>query len=137
MIEYSKKSLLIDTSVWIDLFEKGDDAINRLIMGTSICCHPFVIGEISVGNLGNRHEFVSALHTIRQLNIIPELKVLKFISEKKLYGRGIGYIDCHLLASVISVPRTLVWTLDKKFHSAAVQLGVAYTSDFAIEKFFL
>ena len=135
-MEFSEKSLFIDTSIWIDLFEKGNDAINRLIMGPSVCCHPFVIGEISVGNLGNRNEFISALHTIRQLNIIPEMKVLKFIREKKLYGRGIGYIDCHLLASVISVPHTVVWTIDKKFHSAASQLGVAYTSDVAIEKFF-
>jgi hypothetical protein len=42
-----------------------------------------------------------------------------------LYGRGVGWIDIHLLASAI-VGRLRLWTADPRFAGVAKELGVAY-----------
>lgn len=80
----SSYSLLVDTSVWIDLFEKGNDAIDRVMSEPNVLCHPFIIGELSVGNLGNRHKLIAALQSISQAKIMFEFDVLKLIRAKKL-----------------------------------------------------
>lgn len=77
-------------------------------------CHPFIVGEFSVGNLAGRQDFIEALKTVEKLEIIDDDKVLEFNLKKKLYSRGIGYIDYHLVASAYSIPNTLIWTHDKR-----------------------
>jgi hypothetical protein len=41
-----------------------------------------------------------------------------------LTGRGIGYVDAHLLAAAI-IDGALLWTFDASLHRIAVELGVA------------
>ena len=124
----SVKSLLIDTSVWIEFLEKQARAIDSLIPNGALRCHPFVIGELVVGDLGRRTTLISALKAVRQLHVVKDADVVEFVRDKKLAGRGIGYIDCHLLASVYFERQTYLWTSDKRLRSAAVELGVAYPS---------
>lgn len=118
--------VLVDTSVWIDLIGQGKDVIHRVISEPNACCHPFVIGEFAVGNLGNRHKIIKLLKKMYKARVIAEDEVLNLVRNKKLYGRGIGYIDCHLLASAYFVPGTSIWTLDKRLYIAADELGVAF-----------
>ena len=54
-------------------------------------------------------------------------EVLFFIERNYLMGRGIGYIDAHLLASVTLSGAAGIWTIDRKLNSVAVQLGLAQT----------
>lgn len=122
-------STLVDTSVWIDLFEKGRDSFFNVAVHPNSRCHPFVVGEFAVGNLGGRHDFIDALKTVEKLSIIDDDTVLEFIIEKKLHSRGIGYIDCHLLASAYFLPNTLIWTRDKRLYAAMSQLGLAFTPE--------
>ena len=120
--------VLIDTSVWIEFLEKQAAAIDSLLTNVAVRCHPFVIGELVVGDLGRRRKLISALGTVRQLDVVEDEDVVEFVRNKKLAGRGIGYIDCHLLASVYFDRPTYLWTSDKRLRSAAVELGIAYPS---------
>ena len=70
-----------------------------------------------------------ALETIVQLKVEYDPDVIAFLKENRLQARGIGYIDCHLLASAISASNTFIWTFDKRFYRVASQLGVAYNPD--------
>lgn len=95
-----------------------------MLTNPAVICHPFVIGELAVGDTGTRTEFLLALQTINQLKVENDSDVLKFLKVNKLQARGIGYIDCHLLASAVSDSNTIIWTFDKRFRSAASRLGV-------------
>ena len=85
-----------------------------------------MIGELVVGDLGRRRTLISALQAVPKLNVVKDPDVVEFVRNKKLAGRGIGYIDCHLLASVYFERETYLWTSDKRLRSASVELGVAY-----------
>lgn len=119
----------VNSSVWIEFLDKPPKTVEVLLTNPAICCHPFIVGELVVGDLGKRHELIKILKTIRKLQTITDEKVVDFIREKKLYGRGIGYIDCHLLASIYEARNTYVWTSDKRFRAAATELEVAFLPD--------
>ena len=122
---------LVDSSIWIDLFQERRDAFNKVADNPALRVHAFFIGEIAIGNYGGRQYFLDALKTMEKLDIADDEDVLSLIRDNKLHSRGIGYIDCHLLASAYLRPNTFVWTRDKHFHAAAVQLGVAFNPETA------
>ena len=127
--------ILVDTSVWIDSFQKGFAAVDKITNEPEICVHQFIVGEFAVGNLGNRHKVIDILNNLYHVKIIDHKEVLNLVKEKKLYGKGIGYIDCHLLASAVAMPNTLLWTHDRRLRSAAIQLGVAFPLELAQERY--
>lgn len=124
----SSYKLLVDSSVWIEFLDNQTGAINSLLPNPSLCSHPFIVGELVVGNLGSRSKLISALQTVNKLSTIEDDAVVRFVRKYKLGGRRIGYIDCHLLASVFIDGNTFLWTSDKRLRSAAVELGVAFPS---------
>jgi predicted nucleic acid-binding protein len=86
--------------------------------------HPFIVGEIACGSLANR---ASTLELLQQLPMAPVAEsdeILGYIERHKLHGKGIGYVDAHLLAST-AIAGTKLWTRDKRLHAAAVTLGYA------------
>ena len=122
----SSYKLLVDSSVWIEFLDNQTGAIDSLLANPSLCSHPFVVGELVVGDLGSRSKLISALQTVNKLRIIEDDDVVRFVRKNKLEGRRIGYIDCHLLASVFIDGNTFLWTSDKRLRSAAVELRVAF-----------
>lgn len=127
----SSKKTLVDSSIWIDLFKAGKEAFITVANNPASRVHAFIIGEVAIGNYGGRQYFLDALETVGKLDTADDEDVLRLIRDYKLHSRGIGYIDCHLLASAYLQPDTFVWTRDKHFHSAAVQLGVAFDPETA------
>ncbi len=89
--------------------------------------HPFVIGELSLGNLSKRETVINALSDMPCAEIGTDSEVLRFIARHALFSRGVGYVDVHLLASVKLTQDTKLWTRDKRLHSIAEHLGVAFT----------
>ena len=117
--------ILVDTSVWIEHFRNADPQLADLLDGGLVLMHPFVVGEIACGNLANR---TSVLDLLQQLPMAVEAQtgeVLRFVESNALYGRGIGYVDVHLLAATMLTPETTLWTRDKRLHEAAETLGCA------------
>ena len=117
--------ILVDTSVWIDHLNASDERMTQLLMGCKVLSHPFVTGELAMGNLRNRDPLLDALQNLPQTVVANETEVLQFIRDKNLFGLGIGYIDVHLLAAVMLSPGSSLWTRDKRLLAASIRLGIA------------
>ncbi|MDO8252524.1 MAG: type II toxin-antitoxin system VapC family toxin [Rhodoferax sp.] len=117
--------ILVDTSIWIDHLRAGEKRLARLLDDGKVLAHPFVTGELALGNLRNRDAVLGALQDLPQANVATETEVLRFIGEKSLFGMGIGYIDAHLLAAVRLTPGSWLWTRDKRLLTASTRLGIA------------
>lgn len=119
--------ILADTSVWVDHLRAGDRALAALLDAGMVLAHPFVIGELALGNLCQREIVLKALADLPHASIATDAEVLHFIERYALSGRGIGYIDAHLLAAVKLTGGVELWTNDKSLHRVAVELGSAVT----------
>ena len=119
--------ILADTSVWVDHLRAGDKALVALLDVGMVLAHPFVIGELALGNLRQREIVLKALADLPRASVATDAEVLHFIERHALSGRGIGYIDAHLLAAVTLTAGAELWTKDKGLHGVAVQLGLAST----------
>jgi len=119
--------ILVDTSVWVDHLRVGDKALSSLLDAGMVLAHPFVIGELALGNLRQRGIVLSALSNLPHASVATDAEVLHFIDRHALFGRGIGYVDTHLLAAARLTAGAELWTNDKRLHGVAVQLGLAMT----------
>ena len=117
---------LVDTSVWIAHLRQGNDQLAELLDKGGVCCHWFVIGELACGTLRNRAELLALLRALPAAPIAEHEEVLNFISERKLAGRGLGWIDMHLLASAL-LANCAVWTFDKALGAVAAELKLVST----------
>jgi predicted nucleic acid-binding protein len=116
--------LLVDTSVWSDHLRRHDAAMARLLEGRSVLVHPFVIGELACGVFPRRDETLLLLGRLPSAPQLGHSEVLGFIERHALAGRGIGFVDMHLLASAL-VAGAPLWTRDRRLADAASSLGIA------------
>ncbi len=119
--------ILADTSVWIAYFRAHDTTLADLLNTGAILTHPFVIGEVALGNLRQRAVVIAALTDLPRAKVATDEEILHFIARHALFGRGVGYVDVHLLAGVRLTEGTALWTNDKRLHRVAADLGLAYT----------
>ena len=117
--------ILVDTSVWIDHLRKTNSGLIDLLEQTQVVMHPWIIGEISLGNLKNRKEIISLLKALPSIEVIPDDEVLHLIETKKIMGKGIGWIDSQLLAAAL-IAGTPLWSTDKNLRALAASFGVLY-----------
>lgn len=115
--------ILADTSVWVDHLRKGNKRLASFLNEGVVLCHPFIIGELACGNLKNRSKILGMLASLPSIPIAEYDEVLNFISRHKIQGKGIGWIDAHLLASTY-LAKCRVWTLDKALLKIANNLKV-------------
>ena len=120
--------ILVDTSVWIDHLRSGDDGLSVLLNNGLVLMHPFVLGELACGNLRQRTDLLSLLKHLSQITVASDEEVLFYIERHELMGRGIGYVDAHLMAAVALGDRALLWTRDKRLQVLATEQGFAYAS---------
>ncbi len=118
--------ILVDTSVWIDHLRQGDDRLAGLLEQSQVLTHPAVIGELACGNLRNRATILSLLNMLPKVTVASDAEVLHLIEQRQLMGKGIGYIDAGLLASVLLTPGTLLWTRDKRLQALAKTLACRF-----------
>ncbi len=115
--------VIVDTSIWVSHLRQGSRQLEKLLMDAEVMCHPFIIGELACGNLKNRNEIISLLQSLPMAPTIEFDEFLFFIDRNHLMGKGVGFVDVHLLASaqLTGIP---LWTADKRLKSAADQLQV-------------
>jgi predicted nucleic acid-binding protein len=118
--------ILVDTSVWVDHLRSGDAQLVDLLERALVVMHPFVIGEMACGSLGDRSTVLELLQDLPAAVVAESNEVLGFIERHVLYGKGIGYVDIHLLASVALTAGTKLWTRDKRLQAVAEMLGCAF-----------
>jgi len=116
--------ILVDTSIWIHHLRKGNERLQGLLGTDHVWCHPFVIGELACGNLNRREEILGLLMALPEVRLAEHHEVLHLIELRRLYGRGLGWVDAHLLTSALLMHCTL-WTLDQNLHTAAATLGLS------------
>ena len=116
--------VLIDTSVWVDHFRHRESLLVDLLNSGEVVTHPFIIGELACGNLRNRTEILSLLSALPNLKIASHSEALHLVAARSLHGKGIGWIDIHLLSSSL-LNHIPIWTRDKKLNAAAKALGIS------------
>jgi predicted nucleic acid-binding protein len=117
--------VLVDTSVWVSHLCKTNGILVNLLNNAEVVCHPFVIGELACGNLKNRTAVISLLGALPMACKAGREEVLIFIESRGVMGKGLGYIDVHLLASAL-LTGVALWTLDKRLDKAAEELHCKY-----------
>jgi predicted nucleic acid-binding protein len=117
-------TILVDTSIWTDHFRGGDRRLAQLLDRGEVAMHPFVVGELLLGNV-KIAKMVDNLNALPKAAVASDGEVLKFIAERKLSGSGIGYIDAHLLAATALTLEATIWTHDKRLLVVARSLSLA------------
>ncbi|MDO8419143.1 MAG: type II toxin-antitoxin system VapC family toxin [Rubrivivax sp.] len=118
--------ILVDTSVWVDHLSRGDARLVDLLERANVIMHPYVVGEIACGNLHDRAPILELLQDLPAAAVAEGDEVLGFIERHVLHGKGLGYVDVHLLASVALTEGARLWTRDRKLRLVAEMLGCAY-----------
>ena len=117
--------VLVDTPVWVAHLRKGNAKLEVLLNEGTVVCHPFIIAELACGTMRNRMQILSLLQSLPMAETAEHSEVLQFIEHNRLAGKGLGYVDVHLLTSAVltSVP---LWTLDRKLQQASSKLRIDY-----------
>jgi len=116
--------ILVDTSVWIDFLRSGNPKLENLLNSNRVVMHPMIIGELACGNLKNRQSLFNLWNSLTTLTQASHKEVLYFIEHQQLMGKGIGYVDSHLLASVVLATNVRLWTFDKRLAEVASSLNL-------------
>jgi predicted nucleic acid-binding protein len=119
--------ILVDTSVWADHFNRPEEHLVTLMQEGEVAMHPFVVGELAIGNLRDWERRIAQLQTLPSLSVVPHLDWLRFVRKHQLNGTGLGFVDAHLLAVAAATPGVELWTRDKRLASAAKALGRGWT----------
>ena len=119
--------VLVDTSVWVAHLRDGNIGLETLLNEGHVAGHSFITGELACGNPKNRSEILSLLQALPMAIHAEHDEVMELIETHSLMGKGLGYIDMHLLASALLTDVPL-WTLDRKLDETASQLKKKYLS---------
>ncbi len=117
--------VIVDTSIWVTHLRRGSRHLEELLLDAQVVCHPFIIGELACGNIKNRDEFLSLLRSLPMAPVVTPDELLFFIGRNTLMGKGIGFVDAHLLASA-QLSRLPLWTSDRGLKLVASKLKLAY-----------
>jgi len=117
--------VLVDTSVWVTHLRDGERVLEDLLEDGHVMCHPFILGELACGNLKNRTEILEHLKALPVATVAEHSEVLRFTEDNRLMGKGLGFVDVHLLASAV-LSGIQLWTIDKRLHQVSLKLGLAY-----------
>ena len=123
-----KSRVLVDTSVWVEFSRFGNAQLSDLLRDGLVLMHDMVIGEIACGSAPNRHKRLEVMNSLSKVAVAEHSEVLSFIDRHQLFGCGVGYVDNHLLASVILQGDCRLWSRDKRLFAAAQRLGIAFES---------
>ncbi len=122
--------ILVDTSIWVDHLRRGDAQLVGLLEQAKVLLHPFVLGEIACGSLADRVPLLDLLQDLPAAPVAEQEELLEFIECHALHGKGVGYVDVHLLAAVAlsggGGGGAKLWTRDKRLGVAAQALGCAF-----------
>ena len=117
--------ILVDTSIWINHLRAADINLVGLLRTQNVLTHPFIVGELAMGNLPHREAFLAELQSLPKSPVATDAEVMTFIDYHGLAGHGIGYIDAHLLASTRLRPGSFLWTADNRLRQVAGNLGLS------------
>lgn len=116
--------ILVDSSVWVDHFRRGSPRLEALLDDGLVLVHPFVLGELALGRLKRRAEILGLLREMPRAELASHDEALEFVDRHELAGKGVGWVDVHLLVSA-ALGRVSLWTLDRRLAVAAGHLALS------------
>ncbi|MDA8073138.1 MAG: VapC toxin family PIN domain ribonuclease [Actinomycetota bacterium] len=116
--------ILVDTSIWVNHLRTGDSVLARLLEHGLVLGHPWVTGELALGNLSGRERVLGLLAGLPRAEVASAAETLGFIDAQQLYGLGIGYVDAQLLAATRLTAHTRLWTADRRLGAVARHLDM-------------
>ena len=119
--------ILADTSVWISHIRESQPHLQQALVDCKVFMHPFVLGEIACGNLRSRPQTLDMLARLPFSVSASNEEVLALLEQNRLFGRGLGWVDAHLLASA-RLTSCRLWTLDSPLRDAATALKIGYSA---------
>jgi len=120
--------VLVDTSVWIRFLagrKPYASELDRLLSRDEVLGHEFVFGELLIGDRGGRAKLLATYAAMHQAVVASDADVVDLVRHRELHGRGLGWIDAHLLASTL-VEHSALWTADRSLANVAEEVAVAY-----------
>lgn len=120
--------ILADAAVWIDHLRSADPHLNWLLTAERIVMHPFVSGEVALGSIRERGRVLGDFADLPQMRVATTAQVAHLTEITPLWGKGIGYVDAHLLAATLLLPGASLWTRDKRLRAQAERLDIAYAA---------
>ena len=115
--------MIVDTSVWIDHFRMRNDALVAALDAQQVEMHPFVVGELALGTIPRRRQALRWLDALPLVAVAADSEVRSLVERRRLAGRGIGWVDAHLLASAL-ISHSDLWTEDRRLGEVAAEIGV-------------
>jgi len=113
--------ILADTSVWVDHLRNGNTELQNLLQENEVLMHPFIVGELACGSMGNRGEILHLLRELPEAQVAEHDEVFELIERRRLWGHGLGWVDVHLLAAAL-LSHSAIWTLDRQLLRVASSL---------------
>ena len=126
--------ILVDTSVWVDHLREGVPALAAVLDEGIVLTHPLGVGELACGHLPNRSEMLALFARLPAATRASDAEALEFIEHRSLMGRGIGYIDAHVLASAALTHDARIWTRDRRLAAVALELGLGVKPEFFLRQ---
>ncbi|GAA3873060.1 type II toxin-antitoxin system VapC family toxin [Leifsonia kafniensis] len=121
--------ILVDTSIWIDHLHALEPELNTLLADDEVGCHPYVVEELALGSIQDREAMVELLESLHQFPVLDHAEMMTIVSARRLWGRGLSAVDCHLLGAVSLVGGARLWTRDKRLIAACQEMGIAYRDE--------
>ena len=118
--------ILVDTSIWIDHLRDPESELKILLNANDVLMHPMVIGELACGHMHNRKQALEHWRGLPSINQVSHEQVISLIDAKNFMGRGLGFIDMHLLCSVLNYPGSLLWTRDQRLNRVADEFDISF-----------
>jgi len=119
--------VLADSSIWADHIRNPHDQMEYLLATDRIAIHPYVLGELAMGNLPDRTRFLQKLADLPTARKAQDAEVMRLTESGNHFATGVGWIDMHLLAAVLLDDRLKLWTRDRRLNAAAARYGRALT----------
>lgn len=121
-------NVLVDTSVWVQHFRRGEAGLIRLLENDQALTHPMVVAELACGVPPEpRAQTLSSLQQLQECTQAGLDEVIAFIEREKLFGRGCGLVDFCLLASTLITTGARLWTLDRRLAGLATHFEIGYS----------
>ena len=120
-------NVFVDSSVWVGHFKQRNEHLVALLETDSVVCHPHIVAEVACGTPPSHKAIISMLSELERVPIASQDELLALLDARRLFGRGCGFVDLSLLASVLINEMTLIWTLDKRFKQMATEVNRAFS----------
>ena len=118
--------ILVDTSIWIHHFRQPNTELSKNLVLGRVSMHSLIIGELACGNLPDRKNTLLYFSNLPIVSNSLDREVMHFIEANNLMGKGIGFVDAHLLTSAI-INHHKLWSADKRLQAIAIAYGVGYS----------